>query len=145
MPHTLSYNFYIFVLFPFNILLFSIPVLWKRWIKMYYWHVGAHVHANSTILLAQVLLLEVLVNLVISGQKWKCNETGTCDPNCITHCDYIHAYNNTKMPTVYTSGVNWHFFCVVMEGGKQHRLKRVDNSETSKYPLSVLQSSLKFA
>jgi len=144
MPHTLSYNFYIIILFPFNILPFCILVLWKRWIKMYYWHVGAHMHANSTILLAQALLLEVLVNLVISGQKWKCSETGTCDPNCMTHCDCIYAYNNIKMPTVYTNGVNSHFCCVVMEGGKQHRLKIMDNSETWKYSHSVLQSSPKF-
>jgi hypothetical protein len=62
----------------------------------------------------------------------------------MTHCDYLHAYNNIKMPAVYTNGVNSHFFCVVMEGGKQRRPKRVDNSETWKYSLSVLQSSLKF-
>jgi hypothetical protein len=143
MWHTLSYNFYIIILFPFNIF-FSILVLWKRWIKMYYWHVGACMHANSTILLAQALLLEVLVNLVNSGQKWKCNETGTCDPNCMTHSDYIHAYNNIKMPTVYTNGVKSHFCYVVMEGRKQHKLKIMDDSDTWKYPLSVLQASLKF-
>lgn len=45
----------------------------------------------------------------------------------MVHCDYIHAYNNIKMPTVYTNGVNSHFFSVVMEGGKQHELKIMDN------------------
>lgn len=59
-------------------------------------------------------------------------EKGTCKPNCMTHCDYIHAYNNIKMPTVYTNRVNSHFFSVVMEGWKQHRLKRKDNSGTWK-------------
>jgi len=62
----------------------------------------------------------------------------------MTHCDYVHAYSNIKMPTLYTNGVNSHFCCVVMEEGKQHRLKIMDNSETWKYPHSVLQSSLKF-
>jgi hypothetical protein len=40
----------------------------------------------------------------------KYNEKGSCDPNCMIQWDYIHAYNNIKMPTVYTNGVNSLFF-----------------------------------